>query len=358
MALVRDLFGLRSRTARRAGRGAASEPARCATRRGARLRQRSADPGRDAWERARARAGGLGRGSRSGVDSRARRDHDAGDAGPRSATSRAGCPSSSGRCSADEIDLAVHSAKDVPAELADGLELGGDSGARGSARRDLRCAVAGGAGARRAGRDEQPPPGGADPRRCVPTSRSCELRGNVDTRLRKLADGEVDALVLALAGLARLGRTDAADGVLDELVPAAGQGALALEARRRDDRRGDARSADRSAATACVRGRTRAHARLGRVVQHRRRCLRAGSPADGELELAALGRSPRRFGVDRRPAHAGRRAGRWLVAERMLAAGARAAAQRARAEADWRDRVPGGRGSGRPGADDRARRSS
>jgi hydroxymethylbilane synthase len=57
------------------------------------------------------------------------------------------------------------------------------------------------------------------------------LRGNVDTRLGKLAAGEVDALVLAAAGLARLGRADAADGVLDALVPAAGQGALALEAR-------------------------------------------------------------------------------------------------------------------------------
>jgi hydroxymethylbilane synthase len=58
-----------------------------------------------------------------------------------------------------------------------------------------------------------------------------DLRGNVDTRLRKLAAGECDALVLAVAGLARLGRMDAVDGVLDELVPAAGQGALAVEAR-------------------------------------------------------------------------------------------------------------------------------
>ena len=57
------------------------------------------------------------------------------------------------------------------------------------------------------------------------------VRGNVDTRLRKLADGEADALVLALAGLQRLGRADAAGGTLDRLVPAAGQGALAIEAR-------------------------------------------------------------------------------------------------------------------------------
>ncbi len=55
------------------------------------------------------------------------------------------------------------------------------------------------------------------------------VRGNVDTRLRKLAEGQYEALVLALAGLQRLGHEP--DGTLDELVPAAGQGALALEAR-------------------------------------------------------------------------------------------------------------------------------
>jgi hydroxymethylbilane synthase len=55
------------------------------------------------------------------------------------------------------------------------------------------------------------------------------ISGNVDTRLRKLADGDFDAIVLAVAGLKRLGLEP--DGVLDELVPAAGQGALALEAR-------------------------------------------------------------------------------------------------------------------------------
>jgi hydroxymethylbilane synthase len=55
------------------------------------------------------------------------------------------------------------------------------------------------------------------------------VRGNVDTRLRKLAEGQFDALVLAAAGLSRLSLQP--DGVLDELVPAAGQGALALEAR-------------------------------------------------------------------------------------------------------------------------------
>jgi len=60
------------------------------------------------------------------------------------------------------------------------------------------------------------------------------VRGNVDTRLRKLEAGEFDALILALAGLERLDRVDQAGGALDELVPAAGQGALALEARAGD----------------------------------------------------------------------------------------------------------------------------
>jgi hydroxymethylbilane synthase len=52
----------------------------------------------------------------------------------------------------------------------------------------------------------------------------------VDTRLRKLAAGQIDALLLARAGLERLGRLDEVGGVVEELVPAAGQGALALEA--------------------------------------------------------------------------------------------------------------------------------
>ena len=68
------------------------------------------------------------------------------------------------------------------------------------------------------------------------------IRGNVDTRLRKLADGEADALVLALAGLRRLGRESAADGILDDLLPAAGQGALAIEARPTPELRRSSRS--------------------------------------------------------------------------------------------------------------------
>ena len=128
------------------------------------------------------------------------------------------------------IDVAVHSAKDVPTELDEGLEL-----VAVPERADARDAICG------APRLDALPHGarvGTSSLRRTAQIRALRddlevvsLRGNVDTRLRKLADGEADALVLALAGLQRLGRSDEAGGVLDAFVPAAGQGALALEAR-------------------------------------------------------------------------------------------------------------------------------
>ncbi len=130
----------------------------------------------------------------------------------------------------DEVDIAVHSAKDVPAELAEGLEL-----VAVPRRADPRDAICGAgslselsAGAR---------VGTSSLRRAAQIRairadlEIVSVRGNVDTRLRKLSEGEIDALVLARAGLERLGRADAVDGTLDELLPAAGQGALAVEAR-------------------------------------------------------------------------------------------------------------------------------
>ncbi|MGI8507203.1 MAG: hydroxymethylbilane synthase, partial [Solirubrobacteraceae bacterium] len=124
------------------------------------------------------------------------------------------------------IDLAVHSAKDVPTELGEGLELVAIP-----ERADARDAICG------APSLAALPPGariGTSSVRRAAQIRSIrddievvELRGNVDTRLRKLAEGQVDALVLAFAGLQRLGRGSEAGGVLGELVPAAGQGALA-----------------------------------------------------------------------------------------------------------------------------------
>jgi hydroxymethylbilane synthase len=128
------------------------------------------------------------------------------------------------------IDVAVHSAKDVPTELGDDLDLVAIP-----QRADARDVICG------APSLAALPPGaqiGTSSARRAAQIRSLrddvevvELRGNVDTRLRKLAEGQVDALVLARAGLQRLGRDSETGGVLDELVPAAGQGALALEAR-------------------------------------------------------------------------------------------------------------------------------
>ena len=129
-----------------------------------------------------------------------------------------------------EIDVAVHSAKDVPGDLADGLGI-----IAVPEREDARDAICG------APSLAALPPGarvGTSSLRRAAQIRALrndvevvELRGNVDTRLRKLAEGQCDAIVLALAGLRRLGREAEADGILDELVPAAGQGSLAIEAR-------------------------------------------------------------------------------------------------------------------------------
>jgi hydroxymethylbilane synthase len=131
---------------------------------------------------------------------------------------------------AGEIDIAVHSAKDVPAELPAGLELVAIP-----ERADARDAICGAESLLALGHGARV--GTSSLRRTAQIRAVREdlevvpVRGNVDTRLRKLADGECDALVLAVAGLLRLGREDAVTATLDDLVPAAGQGALALEAR-------------------------------------------------------------------------------------------------------------------------------
>ncbi|HEY1509866.1 MAG TPA: hydroxymethylbilane synthase [Solirubrobacteraceae bacterium] len=129
------------------------------------------------------------------------------------------------------VDVAVHSAKDVPSQLPEGLELVAIP-----TRADPRDAICG------AQSLAQLAPGArvgtsslrraAQIRAIRPDLEVSDVRGNVDTRLRKLADGQFDVIVLALAGLQRLDRAGEAGGVLDELVPAAGQGALALEARK------------------------------------------------------------------------------------------------------------------------------
>jgi hydroxymethylbilane synthase len=133
-----------------------------------------------------------------------------------------------------DVDLAVHSAKDVPALLADGIAI-----AAVPPRADPYDALCGAAslndladGAR---------VGTSSLRRAAQLHALrddlsvLELRGNVDTRLGRLRDGDYDAIVLARAGLDRLGRGAEATGVLREMIPAAGQGALAVTVRA-DDR--------------------------------------------------------------------------------------------------------------------------
>ena len=136
-----------------------------------------------------------------------------------------------------EIDVAVHSAKDVPCEPAEGLAL--VAAPRRAAAEDVLCgagslaelpagAKVGTSSARRA----------AQLRAWRADLEVVPARGNVDTRLDKLQRGEFDAIVLARAGLQRLARDDAAGGTLDpaQFVPAPGQGTLALQARSGDAR--------------------------------------------------------------------------------------------------------------------------
>jgi len=131
-----------------------------------------------------------------------------------------------------EIDIAVHSAKDVPDELAEGTDI-----VAVPPREDPRDVLVGAASL--AALAEGARVGTSALRRRAqllavrPDLDVVELRGNVDTRLRKLAAGEVDALVLAAAGLARLGRRELVAAPLEGpvFVPAPGQGCLAVQAR-------------------------------------------------------------------------------------------------------------------------------
>ena len=135
------------------------------------------------------------------------------------------------------IDCAVHSMKDVPASLAPGLAIGAIP-----PRADARDVLVGGGADGLKGLAPGTRIGTASVRRraqLLARRRDVEvtfLRGNVDTRLGKWRAGEVDALVLAAAGLARLGIVEPAARPLDPdvLLPAVGQGALALECRAGD----------------------------------------------------------------------------------------------------------------------------
>ena len=130
-------------------------------------------------------------------------------------------------------ELAVHSAKDLPTEMTSGLVL-----AAFLPRGDARDALVG----RQETTLAQLPPGArvgtGSPRRAAqlrarrPDLRPVGIRGNVDTRLRRLAEGAVDAVILAVAGLQRLGRLREAHEILplELMLPAPGQGALVVQA--------------------------------------------------------------------------------------------------------------------------------
>ncbi|WP_230530488.1 hydroxymethylbilane synthase [Microvirga roseola] len=137
------------------------------------------------------------------------------------------------------IDLAVHSAKDLPTTLPEGIVIAGylpredvrDAfiSRRFKTLHELRAgAVVGSASLRRQ----------AQIRRLRPDLQVTLLRGNVQTRLAKLDGGEVDATLLAMAGLRRLGLTDHVTTILDteDFLPAVGQGAIAIAVRVEDER--------------------------------------------------------------------------------------------------------------------------
>ena len=142
------------------------------------------------------------------------------------------------RLLADDIDLAVHSLKDLPTAEAPGLVV-----AAIPPRADARDALVARDGLALAELAPGAVVGTGSPRRAAQLHATglglsvVPIRGNVDTRLRKVADGEVDAVVVAAAGLSRLGRLDEASEILDpaQMLPAPGQGALAVECRSDDD---------------------------------------------------------------------------------------------------------------------------
>jgi hydroxymethylbilane synthase len=139
------------------------------------------------------------------------------------------------------VDLAVHSAKDVPLDMRQELVIAAYPGPREDPR-DALVTTPGGftldalAQGATFGTDSPRRAGFLLSRR--PDLRHQPIHGNVDTRLRRLDSGEVDALVLAAAGLDRLGSSGRVDERLDPeiLPPAPGQGALAVQCRAADDR--------------------------------------------------------------------------------------------------------------------------
>jgi hydroxymethylbilane synthase len=158
------------------------------------------------------------------------------------------------------IDLAVHSAKDMPTILPEGLIL-----AACLEREDPRDVFISRKARMLAELPRNASLGTTSPRRQAiakrirPDLTIVPLRGNVETRLRKLDNGDVDATLLALAGLKRLGLTEHATNIMsaEEFLPAVGQGAIGIEVRANNSRLRDILAhidhADTSTAVACER---------------------------------------------------------------------------------------------------------
>jgi hydroxymethylbilane synthase len=137
----------------------------------------------------------------------------------------------------NRIDLAVHSLKDMPMEIPQKLCL-----CAVTERADARDVLVSGSG----GLDKLPPGsriGTSSFRRAIqvtsyrPDLKMCSIRGNIDTRLRKVSHGEVDGIILAAAALLRLGWENQVSEYLpvDHFLPAIGQGTLAIESRIADE---------------------------------------------------------------------------------------------------------------------------
>lgn len=156
-----------------------------------------------------------------------------------------------------EVDFAVHSLKDIPTYAADGITL-----AAVPPREDPRDVLIARDGLTLGELPVGSRVGTGSPRRVSQLAalglglEITGLRGNVDTRIGKVRSGELDAILLARAGLSRLGRVDEATDVLDplQMLPAPGQGALAVECRSDDTRTVELLSAldDRSTRAAVV----------------------------------------------------------------------------------------------------------
>lgn len=229
------------------------------------------------------------------------------------------------------IDLAVHSLKDVPAELPPGLTLGAFP-----EREDPRDVLVSNSGATLDRLPEGAVLGTGSLRRQAqvrglrPDLKVLPIRGNVDTRLRKLEAGQVDAVILAAAGLKRLGLAGRVTEFLpaDRMVPAIGQGALAIELPQRDlssDVGAAVRALDHAATRAAV---TAERAFLRRLGGDCHTPVAAHARFDGgRLALTGIVASPDGAQIVRGQVHGAPAEGEALgaaLAEDLLARGARA----------------------------------